>query len=236
MPQREQSLADGVYINSRTFTFEVITMLILKILFKLAIGFLSFRCLAQLTFILMPWELQETALMAASLIWLVPLTVLEIICLLSNKNPLPKVTTHLRYAPIAVVCFFGAAMIVSDQAMVQYSKYQIRSYVYGHAPGDDVQLDLHNTDRGWCGNGQSATLYSLYGDTAAEGFASPDSDIRARSTRMSLRVYDWLNGTCGGPFPDLIRQAETDADPFVRGMAQKFLKDRHNFCRLNHHL
>lgn len=115
--------------------------------------------------------------------------------------------------------------------MVQYSKYQIRSYVYGNTPLEqEIRLYLHNTDRGWCGNGYSATEYWLYAETAAEGFSSDDPKVRARSVRMSLQTYDWLNGVeKDSPFPKLIRQAANDENPLVQQMANEFLKDRKDF-------
>ena len=210
---------------------------LLQALCKLTIGFVSFLSLTQLTVILLPWYMRERVLMVATLAWVVPLVVLEILWLLGKRNPFPKTLTHLRYAPIGIMLFFTASVIIFDQAMVQYSRYQIRSYVYGETPPNaDVWLNLHNTNRGWCGNGHSATIYSLYSETSAEGFSSADPEVRARSTRASLQVYDWLNGTCDGPFPELIRRAEIDEDPLVREMAEKFLKDRHNFCRLSRRL
>jgi hypothetical protein len=81
---------------------------------------------------------------------------------------------------------------------------------------------LHNTDRGWCGNGRAANQYLLYGDTAAEGLSSPDPAVRARSLRVSLQVYDWINGVHDGPITQHIKEAEQDEDPLVRQLAGRF--------------
>jgi hypothetical protein len=206
-------------------------MLALKILYKLALGFVSFYALMWLIEILVRWRLREQTLIVMLVIWLIPLVSLEIVWLWRKRKPLPRFLTHLRYAPIAILFSFIVITLSFDAAMVQYSKYQIHSYVYGSmTPEQEFRLDLHNTNRGWCGNGQSATEYWLYADTAAEGFSSSDPKVRARSLRMSLQTYDWLNGVeKDSPFPKLIRQAAQDEDPLVRQMAMEFLKDRKGF-------
>jgi hypothetical protein len=159
-------------------------------------------------------------------VWVIAFVALETVWLWRKSKPFPRTLTHLRYAPLAILLFFLAITIVFDAALVQYSKYQIRAYVYGDTPPEqEITFDLHNTDRGWCGNGRSANQYSLYADTAAEGLSSPDPAVRARSLRVSLQVYDWINGVHDGPVTQHIKQAAQDEDPLVRELATKFLQN-----------
>lgn len=158
-------------------------------------------------------------------VWVIAFVALETVWLWHKSKPFPHTLTHLRYAPLAIFLFFLAITMVFDAAMVQYSKYQIRAYVYGDTPPEQqVTLDLHNTDRGWCGNGRLANRYWLYGDTAAEGFSSSNPAVRARSLRVSLQV-SYPNSVYEGPFPQIIKQAAQDEDPLVRELATKFLQD-----------
>lgn len=195
-----------------------------KIICKIALAFMSFYSLVVLVEGLVFWRLRMTAFIALTVIWLVPLVALETFLLWRNKNPFPRLLTHLRFAPLAIMFFSIVVTIAFDAAMVQYSKYQIRDYVYGDAPPEnEFRLKLHNTYRGWCGNGYSANEYRLYAETAAEGFSSADPKVRARSLRISIQTYDWLNGVeKDSPFSKLIKQAAQDEDLLVRQMAEDF--------------
>lgn len=207
-------------------------MLALKIFGKLVLGFISVWLLVALikTVNNFYFNLSDAFWLTFISVWVLAFVTLEILYLWREIKPFPRILKHLRYAPLAVTFFFLTFTAIFDVAMVQHSKYQIRVYVYSSAPSQqDVILHLHNTDRGWCGNGRSATEYWLYADTAAEGFTSSDAAVRARSLRVSLQVYDWLNGVKDGPFPQLIKQAAQDEDPLVREMATDFLKNRKDF-------
>jgi hypothetical protein len=160
-------------------------------------------------------------------VWVIALVVLETVWLWRKSKPFPGALTHLRYAPLAIFLFFIAITLIFDAAMVQYSKHQIRAYVYADTPPEqEVTFDLHNTDRGWCVNGRLANQYWLYGDTAAEGFSSSDPAVRARSLRVSFQVSYSSNGVDEGPFPQIIKRAAQDEDPLVRELAAKFLEKR----------
>ena len=155
--------------------------------------------------------------------WLISWIILEVITSWRKKNFFPRLLTHFRYAPVATFIFFLVTVIAYDQVMILRSKSMIRQYVYGSAsPEASPSLELHSNYRGWCGNGYTAAIYDQYADTAAEGFASSDPAIRARSLRASIEVYDGLNGVNDGPFPNLIEQARTDPDPLVRRIADEF--------------
>ena len=206
-------------------------MLALKILGKIILGSLSFLAFVGIIRSLFLLPIPAIVWWAILVFWFVALISLEIVWLRHEREPFPRLLAHLRYAPIVIFSLFLFITPIFDAAMVQYSKHQIHSYVYGNTPPEqEFRLDLHNTDRGWCGNGYSATEYWLYAETAAEGFSSSDPKVRARSLRMSLQTYDWLNGVEENtPFPKLIKQAAQDEDPLVRQMATEFLKDRKGF-------
>lgn len=205
-------------------------MLVLKILGKLILGFVSVFLLIALIQNVRGLSLPGAFWLIFLSVWVIAFITLETLWLWRESNPFPRALKHLRYAPLAITFFFLTFTAIFDVAMVQHSKYQIRSYVYSNTPPEqEFRLDLHNTDRGWGGNGHSATEYWLYSDTAAEGFSSSDAAVRARSLRMSLQVYDWLNGVRDGAFPKLIEQAAKDEDPFVRQMATEFLQERKGF-------
>ncbi len=196
----------------------------LKILGKLVLGFVSVWLLVALIQLVRGFYLPGTFWLVFLGVWVIALVALETIWLWRKSKPFPRALTHLRYAPLATAIFVLIIILALDAVMVQYSKHQIRAYVYGNTPPtEEVSLDLHNTDRGFCANGRVANQYWLYGDAAAEGFSSSDPAVRARSLRVSLQV-SYPNGVYEGPFPQLIRRAAQDEDPLVRELAAKFLQ------------
>lgn len=197
----------------------------LKILGKLVLGVVSVWLLVMLISLVRGFYLPGAFWLVFLGVWVIALVALETIWLWRRSKPFPRALTHLRYAPLAIFLFFITITMVFDAAMVQYSKYQIRGYVYGNMPPEqEVTLDLHNTNRGWCGNGRLATEYWLYGDTAAEGFSSSDPAVRARSLRVSLQV-SYPSSVYEGPFPEIIKRAAQDEDPLVKELAAKFLEN-----------
>jgi hypothetical protein len=198
----------------------------LKILGKLVLCVVSVWLLVALIQLVHGFYLPGTFWLVFLVVWVIALVTLETMWLWRKSKPFPRALTHLRYAPLATAIFVLIIILTFDAVMVQYSKHQIRDYVYGNTPPtEDVFLDLHNTDRGWCGNGRVANRYWLYGDTAAEGFSSSDPAVRARSLRVSLQVSYHTNGVDEGPFPHLIEQAAYDLDPLVRELATEFLRE-----------
>jgi hypothetical protein len=198
----------------------------LKILGKLVLCVVSVWLLVTLIQLVRGFYLPGAFWLVFLGVWVIAFVALETVWLWRKSKPFPRTLTHLRYAPLAIFLFFLAITMVFDAALVQYSKYQIRAYVYGDTPPEqEITFDLHNTDRGWCGNGRSASRYWLYGDTAAEGFSSSDPAVRARSLRVSLQVRYSTNGVNEGPFPQIIKRAAQDQDPLVRELATKFLQD-----------
>jgi hypothetical protein len=195
-----------------------------KIILRLMVGFVSFGLLLVLIRIVDGvFHLPVAFWLAFVLVWAITYATLETLSLW-QWMPLPRTLTNLRYAPLAITFFSLTFIAIYDVALVQYSRHQIRAYIYGNTPpNQDVRLDLHNTDRGFCGNGRMATLHWLYADTAAEGFSSSDGAVRARALRVSLQVF---YGSVDDRLYALMKGAEQDEDPFVREMATRFLENK----------
>jgi hypothetical protein len=192
----------------------------MRVLFRIIAAFLSAYVFVLFGSIF--WHTSELWLITLGA-WLISWMTVEIITSWRKKNSFPRLLTHLRYAPVAVFIFFLVTVIVYDEVMILHSRWMIRQYVYGSVlPETSPSLELHSSYRGWCGNGYTAAIYDDYADTAAEGFASSDPAVRARSLRASIDVYDGLNGVHDGPFPDLIERARNDPDPRVRKIAADF--------------
>lgn len=157
------------------------------------------------------------------LLWIATCTFLELRHLRRVGQPTPKLLTHLRYGPIAILVFSVAIMIATDLFLIQYSRWQLVSWIHSDAPvTEGPRFRLHNNDRGWCGNGRSANEYYLYGDTAGAYIDDSDPAVRARALQASMYVYDWLNQPGDGPSITALRKAATDSDPTVRSIAAKF--------------
>lgn len=172
-------------------------------------------------------ELDFKISVVAVVLWMVTCAFLELRSLRRAGQPTPKLLTHLRYGPIAVLILSIATILATDQFLIQYSRWQLVRWIHADAPvTEEPVLNLHNNDRGWCGNGRLATRYYLYGDTAAAYIDDPDPRIRARSLQASMYVYDRSND---GPAVDALRKAEVDSDPQVRDIANKFKKDLYDW-------
>ncbi len=159
-------------------------------------------------------------------LWMILWGFLEIRSLKRLDWPIPKLLTHLRYGPVAILVFSVATILASDFLLIQYSRWQIVRYIHSEAPVTETpSFNLHNNYRGWCGNGFSATEYDLYGETPAAYIDDPDPATRARALQASKSVYDWINQPKYGPSIAALEKAAWDPDPMVRDVAAKFLAD-----------
>jgi len=159
----------------------------------------------------------------AAALWMLTWALLELRNTTRAGRPTPKLLTHLRYGPIAILIFSVATILASDFLLIQYSRWQIVRWIHSDAPvTEKLSLKLHNDYRGWCGNGFSANEYDLYGDTAAAYIDDADPAIRARALQASMYVYDWLNHPNDGPSIDALKKATSDPDPMVREIAAEF--------------
>ena len=138
-------------------------------------------------------------------------------------RPVPKLLTHLRYGPIAILVLSSTAILATDFLLIQYSRWQLVRYIHSDASVTErPSFRLHNNDRGWCGNGFAANEYYLYGDTPAAYIDDADPATRARALQASMYVYDWLNIPHDGPSIDALKKATEDPDPMVRDIAAQY--------------
>jgi hypothetical protein len=161
--------------------------------------------------------------LSAAACWMATWALLELRNVTRTGRPTPKLLTHLRYGPIAVLIFSAATILASDFVLIQYSRWQIVRWIHSDAPvTEKFSHQLHNNDRGWCGNGRSATEYDLYGATAAAYIDDADPAIRARALQASMYVYDWVNKPNDGPSIAALKKATADPDPMVRDIAAEY--------------
>ncbi len=159
-------------------------------------------------------------MLLVAILWIATWAYLEIMRHRQSTRQRPRLLTHLRYGPIAVVVFSLATLLCYDTMMIQYSRWQIVRYIHSNAsPREELNLDLHNNFRGFCGNGMAAHTYALYGTTPAEYIDDPDPLVIARAVKASIYVYDWINHSSEGPSRDVIRKAMADENPLVREIA-----------------
>jgi hypothetical protein len=215
-------------------------MLILKILGKIAFGFISFLLLVALIDGLCLFQTSQIFWTAFLGFWLLAFFALEFIPLRRKNIPFQRLSNHFRFAPLSMFTTFVGAVIVTtyflhvgaepqkfsfDKAVkIQHSKYKIRSYVYGFTPPEkEIVLYLYNDARG-CLNGMIQREAELYTETAHEGLTNSSATVRARSLRISIQVYDSFNGS-NGLLVEKAEQLAQDEDLRVRQIAEKFLQD-----------
>ena len=161
-----------------------------------------------------------------AVLWMALWALLELRSFRRYTRPAPKLLTHLRYGPIAVLVLSVVAIFASDFALIQYSRWRIVHYIYSDAAVTEMpSLRLYNNDRGWCGNGIASTEYALYGDTPAAYIDDPDPATRARALQAAMYVYDWINQPGDGPSIYALRKAAADPDPMVREVAARYVEE-----------
>jgi hypothetical protein len=154
----------------------------------------------------------------------------EIAELVSDGYSGRRLLSHFRFGPLAVFAVFLITVPIFDLAMIEISRYQIRSYVY--RSGNSVskpELRPHNNYRHWCGNGASATKEALYFHTAAGGIADDDPYVRARSLLATADVRDFLNGP-DPRFRDHVKAACRDTSGIVVETAEALLSRANLTC------
>ena len=159
-------------------------------------------------------------------LWMAVWALLEIRSFRRSGQPTPKLLTHLRYGPIAILILSIAMATAFDVLLIQYSRWQIVRYIHSDAPPTErPSFKLHNNYRSFCVNGMAANEYELYGDTPAAYINAPDAATRARALQASMSVYDWINLPNDGPSIVALKKAATDPDPMVRELAAKLSAD-----------
>ena len=122
-------------------------------------------------------------------LWMALWAFLEIRSRRRFTRPVPKLLTHLRYGPIAILVLSITAILATDFLLIQYSRWQLIRYIHSDASiTERPSFRLHNTYRGWCGNGSSANEYLLYGHTAVAYIHDADPATRARALQASMYV------------------------------------------------
>jgi hypothetical protein len=169
------------------------------------------------------YDLVSKLRLSIAALWMATWALLELRNIMRAGRPTPKLLTHLRYGPIAILIFSVATTVASDFFLIQYSRWQMVRWIHSDAPvTEKFSLRLHNNYRGWCGNGFSANEYYLYGDTAAAYIDDANPAIRARALQASMYVYDWLNKPNDGPSIAALKKATSDPDSKVRDIAAEF--------------
>ena len=164
--------------------------------------------------------------MLAGLLWVAAWVSLETLARRRPPRQRPRLLTHLRYGPVAVLFLSVAAVVATDQMLIQYSRWQIVSYIHGDAPPrEPPSFEPYNNHRGWCGNGMAAHEYALYGATPAAYYDDSDPAVRARAVQASAYVYDWLNHPGDGPSVEVLTKAKDDPDPLVREIAAEYFRE-----------
>ncbi len=159
-------------------------------------------------------------------LWMITWALLEIRSFKRAGLPTPKFLTHLRYGPVAIAALSIAISFASEFLLIQYSRWQIISYIHSDAPVTEYpSFKLYNNYRGLCGNGAAAVEYELYGNTPAAYIDDPDPARRARALQASRYVYDWLNEPRYGPSIEALEMALSDPDPTVREIAAEFYRN-----------
>ena len=163
---------------------------------------------------------------ALGALWMISWAFLETRSGIRPGQRIPRLLTHLRYGPIAIMVFTIATILASDFLLIQYSRWEIVRYIHSDAPAtEEPSFKLHNNYRSWCVNGSGAHQYELYGDTPAAYIDAQDAATRARALQASMKVYDWINMPNDGPSIDALKKAATDPEPMVREIAAKFSAD-----------
>jgi sterol desaturase/sphingolipid hydroxylase (fatty acid hydroxylase superfamily) len=119
--------------------------------------------------IFLRYDTRDTVIFGVTVSWIITHIIFEIVAYLYKDFKCKRFLALLRYSPIAILIISVLAVQAYDAGMINYSKQQIRNYIY-----DDAQLiiepdiRLHNNYRHWSGNGASATENYLYFETVSE--------------------------------------------------------------------
>lgn len=173
----------------------------------------------------------EIVFTASIFLWIFCLFISEILAYFAIVVSTSRLLKHLRYAPIAVYAFAMCAVPISDQLAIEYSKYQIRNYVYANSDLiEEPKLKLHNNYRHWCGNGAIGWQNYLYFETASEGFEHENPHIRARALLMSSKVNNAWNGG-DERFDKYLKDSCRDQSRIVFEIANKYLEENDSNCK-----
>jgi hypothetical protein len=175
------------------------------------------------------WRLRvEDEALLLAIGWTIAWAIFEIIWLIRKQSPSPRLLTHLRWGPAAVLLIFIGVVVSYDKIQIYQSKQTIRNYVYSGSYSDSEfeELSLYNNYRGWCGNGAFAVYHENYIDTALEGFKSDSPAVRLRALKASHKVSSL---EFDERYTRLIHEALLDSDPEVASLAFQYKQEHFGF-------
>ena len=165
------------------------------------------------------WRLRvEDETLVIAIGWTMAWAIFEIIWLLRRQSSNPRLLTHLRWGPAAVLLICIGVVASYDNIRIYQSRQAIKNYIhYGsYSDSEFEELRLYNDYRGWCGNGGVAAYYENYIDSGIEGFQSDSPAVRLRALKFSHRLSF---GSTDDRYDKLIDRALTDSDLAVANLA-----------------
>lgn len=178
-----------------------------------------------------PINLIRTGLAIGTILWIPVLIGLEIGAHFRKSLRRSRVLIHFRYAPICVSIFSIAVILIADAGLIEYSKLQLRAYVFDrNAEVTAPDIKLHSDYRGWCGNGYSPNISYHYLQTAEEGLDDNRPEVRARSLLVTYEAADLFNGTDREHFDGILSKACQDQSSIVRAAANEILVRNESDC------
>lgn len=181
--------------------------------------------------IYLKYNTRETLTQWIFIFWLAVYLILETALFFQNNFRFNRLLTHFRYAPFAIIFFSCVIVFVFDLAMIEYSKWEIRNYVFSKSETVvEPDFRLHNNYRHWCGNGAVAQENYLYFETASEGGNDENPYVRSRSLLMSADVQNLFNGG-DERFNRLLAKSCSDSSSVVRDAAEQYLIKSDRNCQ-----
>lgn len=175
--------------------------------------------------IFLRYDTRDFVILWFCVFWIVSLFILEFCAAFLKNFKFRRLLTNLRFAPIFILIFSTLIVIAFDLGMIEYSKHQIRNYVYSESDLiEKPDFRPHVDYRGWCGNGYSARESDLYFDVASEGLTAENPKIKARAFLMTLEVRDFFNGGDFAKLDEVLRKTCNDTDFEVRNLAEIYLE------------
>jgi hypothetical protein len=165
-------------------------------------------------------------------LWILTLLIAEILVFCKKIPTNSNLLKNLRFAPIAIYFIALFVVPITDFMAIQHSKYKIKNYVYSDTRSvKEPNVNLHNSYRGWCGNGHSSWINQTYFETASAGFNHKNPYVRAKSLLMASEVQDWLNGG-DERFDNFLEKSCRDEDELVRKTADRYLNGSNSNCKI----
>ncbi len=144
------------------------------------------------------------------LLWLFALAIVFTSAKADTFKRRPELKRHLVHGPIFYLLALPVLFGLHQTYLVHRTEQQIRSYIQSGNVNEWPEFRPHLVF--WsrrCGNANEGLAYSLYGSIAESGLDSPDRDVRTRSLRATLSIYDGPYQLAFWGFEDVVRKAKT---------------------------